>query len=175
MVGEVWHTACWKTCTHYVAAQPLQHELPLHGSGGVAHMARLGYATIMTEANGDCGIEALLVLANSRRGPLERTGLRRRLQEFMRAAACSSVWQAAYLAAGETLPAYLAAGEAGKVAQQGRKADIRGGGDPCKPPAMTKVESTNLCNPPASAAGPIVMADTANPALRAAILWSVAI
>ena len=177
--GGVWHTACWKTCTHYVAAQPLQHELPLHGSGVVAHMARLGYATIMTEANGDCCIEALLVLANSRRGPMERTSLRRRLQEFMQAAACSSVWQDAYLAAGEVLPEKrIRVGEATasgneEAAPQGRKADIRGGGDPCKPPAMTKVESTNPCNPPASAAGPIVMADTANPALRAAILWSV--
>ena len=104
MVCGVWHVACWKTCTHYVASQPLQHELPLHGVGVVAHMARLGYATIMTEANGDCGIESLLVLANSRRGPMERTSLRRRLQEFMQAAACSPVWHAAYAAAGEILP-----------------------------------------------------------------------
>ena len=35
----VWHTACWKTCTHYVTAQPLQNELPLHGVGVVAHSA----------------------------------------------------------------------------------------------------------------------------------------
>ena len=174
MVCGVWQVACWRTCTHYVAAAPLQHELPLQGVGVVAQMARLGYATIMTEANGDCGIESLLLLANSRRGPMERTSLRRRLQEFMQAAACSPVWHDAYAAAGE-LPESRALDIRGGGATasgneeepQGRKADTGGGG------AMTVAESTNPCNPPASAAGPIVMADSANPALRDAILWSV--
>ena len=115
------------------------------------------------------------MLANSRRGPLERTSLRRRLQEFMRAVACSPVWHDAYIAAGEALPERrtldIRGGEATasgiEEEPQGRKAAIRGGG------AVTQVESTNPRNPPASAAGPIVMADSANPALRAAILWSV--
>ena len=79
-VGEVWHPASWATCRHFVAAKPLGEPLPLHGDGVVSHMGRLGFATIMTQAKGDCGVESLLVLCDHRRGPREILVLRRQLQ-----------------------------------------------------------------------------------------------
>ena len=174
--GGVWHTASWETCSHYVAAQPLQGELPLRGVGVVAHMARLGYGTIMTEANGDCGIESLLVLANSRRGPSQRIALRRRLQEFMQAVASSPVWHDAYIAAGEVLPekhtVVLPLSNDLKPMQP--QADIRDGGAlTLADGSMTLVESIQPCNPCASAAEAIVMPDGANQEFQAAILWAV--
>ena len=157
MLSGVWHTACFQTCTHYVASLPLTAALPAPGVGVVAQMARRGQATVMTESNGDCGIEALLVLAHSGRGALERTALRRRLQSFLQEAAASPVWHDAYIAAGELAPARE---------PQTRKADIRGRG------AMTLAESTNPCTTRAHAAGAMVMADCASQALQAAILWA---
>ena len=65
----------------------MQEPLHLHGSGVVAHMGRLGFSTIMAQANGDCGIESLLLLADSRRGPGERVALRKRMQTFLRSVA----------------------------------------------------------------------------------------
>ena len=79
-VGQVWHPASWDTCSQFVAAKPLGEPLPLHGDGVVSHMGRLGFATIMTQAKGDCGVESLLVLCDHRRGPREILVLRRQLQ-----------------------------------------------------------------------------------------------
>ena len=100
LVGAVWQPATLETCVHFVAAMTLQSHLPLRGSGVVAHMGRQGFATIMTQANSDCGIESLLVLADSRRGPMERSALRERMQRFLCNAARDPAWQDAFIAAG---------------------------------------------------------------------------
>ena len=79
-VGNVWHPATLSTCIHFAAAKPLGGPLALCGDGVVSHMGRLGYATIMTQALGGCGVEPLLVLCDARRGPSETRVLRRQLQ-----------------------------------------------------------------------------------------------
>ena len=88
----VWHVASWRDCTHFVASMPLPNTLRLPGKGVVAFMARQGFATLMTQANGDCGVEALLLLSASRRGAAERTALRQRLHDFLRAAGADAAW-----------------------------------------------------------------------------------
>ena len=40
--GALWKVASFETCTHYVAAKPLEHPWPLHGDGVVAHMGHFG-------------------------------------------------------------------------------------------------------------------------------------
>ena len=119
MVHGEWFLAGWANCTHYVAAMPLEDTLGLGGHGVVAQLGRLGYATVFTVTNGDCGIESLLILANRRRGPAERIALRRSLAEFLRASAAAPAWHDAWGAAGELLPE--------KVNLE-KQADIRGGG-----------------------------------------------
>ena len=186
MDAGVWHVASWRTCTHYVAAKPLQGEMSLQGVGVVAHMGRLGYATMLTETNGDCGIECFLLLTGSRRGPAQRIALRRRLQEFLQAASHSPVWHDAYIAAGE-VPQQPSTDirDGGALLQDMRtltndeepqqpQADICDGGALTLPDgSMTQTQSIVPCNDRASATGPIVMADGAKEGLRAAILWAV--
>ena len=87
LVGTVWHVATWESCTHFVVAQPLGAELALHGDGVVAHMGRLGYATLMTQAKGDCGVESLLLLSDSIRGAGPGIVLRKQLQRFLQGVA----------------------------------------------------------------------------------------
>ena len=103
LVGTVWHVATWESCTHFVVAKPLGEELPLHGDGVVAHMGRLGHATLMTQAKGDCGIESLLLLSDSRRGAGPGIALRKEMQRFLQDVAGDEKWHDAFAAAGEVV------------------------------------------------------------------------
>ena len=111
LVGAVWCPASLATCSHFVAAKPLREPLLIRGGGVIPVMARLGFATIMTSANGDCGIESLLVLCNGRRGPVERNALRRQLQAFMHSVSMVPAWHDAFVVAGEVLPESSAVAE----------------------------------------------------------------
>ena len=81
----------------------------------------------MTQSNGDCGIESLLILADSRRGPTERSASRERLQRFFDESADGPAWQDAFLAAGEVTPA-AAAGDARHASATGATFGVTNGG-----------------------------------------------
>ena len=166
--GAVWRPASRVTCTHFVAAKPLQKPMDIQGFGVVAHMGRLGYATIMTQAQGDCGIESLLVLADARRSQKERSAMRRRLQAFLRDYAGDPVWHAAFWAAGELLPAPASA-----VVEQDKRQ--RQTSKPSAKPAIVDEKSNAIgqhVDPPKENHASIVMCDETNLPLRTAILWS---
>ena len=76
----------------------------MRGVGVVAHIGRLGFSVLHTQANGDCGIDALLILAESRCGVLERNALRKKMQAFVREVEGKPAWQDAFFAAGELIP-----------------------------------------------------------------------
>ena len=141
-------------------------------------MGRLGFSTILTQANGDCGIESLLVLADERRGPRERLALRRCLQQFLVDVSDDPAWHAAWVSAGETIPdpeepASIHGGGGSlpetlpAVAQDASKMPSQGGLAEQK-----EVAQGQDLAPPKTNAAPIRLADETNPALRAAILWS---
>ena len=68
------------------------------------HCLSHGFAPVMTVANGDCGIDAMLIMGGSSRGIAERQRLRTRLSDFMKAKAVESAWQRAFLVCQEHDP-----------------------------------------------------------------------
>ena len=176
MVRAVWHVASWSTCVHFVAAKPLPEPMHLRGSGVVAHMGRQGYATAFTQANGDCGIESLLLLANSRRGPCENLALRKMLQGFLHDVAEDPKWQDAFRSAGEVIPdterQAIAVDEGGADIRDGTSAVVECKATTPSPPAALAQNTEN--SPPSKTCSRIVPLETVsevNPALRDAISW----
>ena len=189
LVGSVWQPASLVTCRHFVAAKPLGHALHLHGDGVVAHMGRLGFAAVMTQANGDCGIESLLVLADRRRGEPERLTLRKHLQQFLYNVAEQQLWHDIFAAAGETVAEFEYApvkhppGDSSAMAEcaevEVAPVPFTGGhGESLHNKASAEVESPAPCEVIVSqgisekTALPVKMADATDSALRAAISWS---
>ena len=178
LVGSVWHPATFATCTHFVATKPLREKMQVPGDGVVAVMARLGFATIMTTDNGDCGIESLLVLCNARRGQVERNALRRQLQTFMHSVSTIPAWHDAFLAAGEILPdnqppAVVSSAVAEAPHTNDAIAESSAVAEKEKPASS---EPQDAADAPSSAGKNImpcdlVAADEKDPVLRAAVAW----
>lgn len=84
--------------SHYVAGLRLGCRMPAVGGAVKQHCLRHGYAPVMTMANGDCGIEAMLIVAGAKRGPQEAQRLRRTLADFMTTKAGAVEWQQAFKA-----------------------------------------------------------------------------
>ena len=151
-------------------------------------MGRLGFAAVMTQANGDCGIESLLVLADHRRGQPERLTLRKRLQQFLYNVAEQHVWHDIYAAAGETVaeiedaPVKHPPDDSSAMAEytemevamaeyaEMEVASTGGVGESSHDDSSAVVEPHATCDVVVSQG--IKMADTTDCALRAAISWS---
>ena len=81
--------------SHYVAGLRLGYRMPAVGGAVKQHCLRHGYAPVMTMANGDCGIDAMLIVAGAKRGPQEAQRLRRTLADFTTTKAGAVEWQQA--------------------------------------------------------------------------------
>ena len=89
---------------HWVAGLAMGSAMPASGRSVRDHCLRHGFAPVMTVTNGDCGIDALLIIAGAPRGCVERQSLRTRLSEFMKSKAAAAPWQAVFLALQEHDP-----------------------------------------------------------------------
>ena len=81
-LGE-WVASGMAGLSHYVAGLRLGRRMPAVGGTVAQHCMRHGYAPVMTKANGDCGIESMLILAGARRGAQENQRLRHTLADLM--------------------------------------------------------------------------------------------
>ena len=96
---------------HWVAGVAMPSAVQCSGRSVSDHCLRNGFAPILTVTNGDCGIDALLIIGGAKRGCVECQRLRYRLSAFMKSIAESAPWQAAFQALGEHDPVVQGAQE----------------------------------------------------------------
>ena len=101
--------AAWIPCgmagvSHFIAGLAMGSSMDAVGRNVRDHCLRNGFAPVMTVANGDCGLDAMLIIAGVSRSPLERVRLRCKLSDFMITKAEEVPWQEAFLVLQEHEP-----------------------------------------------------------------------
>ena len=89
---------------HFIAGLAMGSAMDARGQNVRDHCLRNGFAPVMTVANGDCGVDAMLIIAGVSRSSLDRLRLRCKLSDFMIAKAEEVPWQEAFLALQEHEP-----------------------------------------------------------------------
>ena len=91
--SKAWVPGTFYNTGHYVCGQPIPKAYDPGGSSLAAWCARNALVPVMTCANGDCGIDALLVLENSPRDAERRQALRLELCAHMVCISTDARWQ----------------------------------------------------------------------------------
>ena len=91
--SNAWVPGTFYNTGHYVCGQPIPKAYDPGGSSLAAWCARNALVPVMTCANGDCGIDALLVLEGSPRGAERRQALRLEICAHMVHISIDARWQ----------------------------------------------------------------------------------
>ena len=159
----VWIPSGMAGLSHLIAGLAMGSAMACTGCSVRDHCLRHGFAPVMTVANGDCGIDAMLVIAGAPRKAPDRQRLRNELHDFMTAKATDMTWQTAFLSLQEhDPPVREAIASASHELVEGAAAadaagDVTGDADAQEPP---------LPPPPAHPG------DDATARLRAAVAWA---
>ena len=108
--GGQWLPGYLGAAGHFIGGQPSSRALPMDGDTVQSHCMRNGMFPVMTVADGDCGLDVLVMLDGGMRTVAARSALRLEMCEHMRIRANDVRWQDLWIALQERLRAPAGAG-----------------------------------------------------------------